>query len=160
MQRGIEEIADQVWDQILSAMPKELQQSRALVEALRYAPMQDSDAENTALADALQSRAVATFGTIQTQPEPARPPAMPVAMPTEQNLQNLLANLIDQNFSAATDGSPEWAEILSQRAMGTVARELENNTSHLGWFARRRLRKFARNRIAATVRSLSSDYSE
>lgn len=142
--------AQAIWKDVTGAMPAELQEGRALVEAWRQAMGACPEDILGPVYDALDRLAVETFGPNQIEPVPHAPKSSSgPARLSEAELRAGIESAIAQVFSAPTDGSKDRADVLKARAMGTVDRTIESNASHLGWLARRRLRKAAKASVKA-----------
>ncbi|MEM7428882.1 MAG: hypothetical protein AAF441_22570 [Pseudomonadota bacterium] len=152
MASEIEEAALVIWNDVLSSMPKDLQEGRALVEARRrLIGMPDREA----LGDVIDALAVQTFGPGQMGDAPSHPDQSTAPQtPTESEIRDWVMAAVADGFAATTDGSAERAEILKQRALGNAERVIDSHKRALGWLARRRLRKLANETAKTEMKSL------
>lgn len=150
--RKSEQIAAEIWNDVLTNMPEEFHRGRALVEARRrLIDIPDQDG----LAEALDALAVKAFGPDQIGD--LRPPSQKAPspiVPTESKMRDWVIAAVGDGFSATTDGSAERAEVLKQRALGNAERVIEEHSKSLSWFARRRLRKLARETADEEVKAV------
>ena len=144
MKSNCEEVALQIWNDVLKAMPAEYHQRHALVEARRQiAGMSYPDA----VYEALDRLAVEAFGADQlpsSKAEELAPFAKTPEKSSEDEIRRLVEAAVSDGFAATTDGSLERAEILKRRGLENASRVIEEYRSRLSWFARRRLRAAAR----------------
>lgn len=131
-------------DAFLENVPEEHRESFGQMQALREygdciasLPKREQERLWARFNAAMDERFPSRLEPIPEAPEAQKPVAF---KPSDEQILDLAVS----EFSAPGDQSPEFHEVLFQRAMGTVDRELDGE----GFFAKRRRRK----RMAAQIR--------
>ena len=152
MKPSSDEIALNLWNDVLASMPSEYHRGRALVEARRRII---GEPQSEQIFEALDRLAVEAFGPDQVSDTQIPTSGLVTRRPLgEDQIRRAVIDAVSDGFAATTDGSQQRAQALRARALGNARRVIAQHRKDLSWLARWRLMSEARKVANKEMRAI------